>query len=146
VFRLPQTQNINGGDFMALRIATREVEPIWIAPRIDNVDGQEKKPTKFLVRPPSGKKAANIRKKHTKTEVLRGGATREVSDDTAIARELFQYLIVDWENVEGMDGKPLPCTPDNIEDFVDYNIELANKVLEMAQKIQEQKQEAKTKN
>ena len=75
---------------------------------------------RFLIQPLTSTLLDEVRLNHTRTtsEIKLVEGRREVvkvedADETAIALDLIDHLVLDWEGLMGEDGEPLPCTREN---------------------------------
>lgn len=104
---------------MAMLIRTDAKQSFWI-----DVDG-----SKFLVRPLTSSEDDDLAKKHTKR---RPGKFPE-ADTHSINVAKFRRMVLDWKDVEDVNGKDVPYSEDMKKDFAEFNPDQAARIIRQAE-------------
>lgn len=103
---------------MAMLIRTSEDQSFWI----------DVEDSRFKVRPLTSTQESALQKKHTK---VKKGFPQQ--DNEAIKREKFQKMVLEWENVQDIDGNDVPFSEAMRDKFAEYNPDFAWYIIRQAE-------------
>lgn len=129
---------------MALKLRVQK-ETIEIKYREDNDNPDSEVLATFFVSPMTPTELEKVMRKHERKEWI--SPNRKTKKELVkevnyieVQKERIMNVIVDWNGVEDIKGKPIKCTDENKLAVWEHNAEIINWVLDQVDEIQEDRE------